>query len=144
MKAMHKSIITTLMVISSLTCFAQNTTQISRYATVENKALAAQIEPLKSIQHIHFPDSVKTIGQAIEYWLAYSGYHLAPEFKHISELKILLNQPLPQVDRSLGPISIAEGLTVLVGQKIFVLKHNDLLREVNFSLQKGAKHAALS
>lgn len=141
---MLRPMIATLILITSLACSAQNITQVSRYATVANKPLAAQIEPLKVVQQIRFPDSVKSIDQAVKYWLAYSGYHLAPLSKMCTELKIVLNQPLPQVDRNLGPLSIEDGLTVLVGRNIFVLKHNDLLREVNFNLKKGAKHAALS
>lgn len=113
---------------------AVNVTQVSRYVTVNNKPLPAQINPLKSIQQVHFPSSIQTIGDAVNHWLSYSGYHLVPADKQSPHLKQILKQPLPQVDRNLGPLSIEDGLTVLVGQNLFSLKHDDLLREVNFTL----------
>ncbi|VEG92566.1 PFGI-1 class ICE element type IV pilus protein PilL2 [Legionella spiritensis] len=120
----------------ALACQAANVTTIARYASVTNKPLAAQVNPLQAVQQIYFPQQIQTIGEAIEHWLKYSGFHLAPESKQQKSLKIILKQPLPQVDRSLGPVSVANGLSVLVGPHLFELKHDDLLREVNFTLIK--------
>ena len=130
-----------LIALTSLTfvCQAANVTTISRYATVPNKPLAAQINPLQAVQQVHFPQQVETIGDAIEHWLKYSGFHLASKNKQQDSLKTILKQPLPQVDKNLGPMSVANGLTVLVGQHLFSLKHDDLLREVNFTLIKRRK-----
>lgn len=113
---------------------AANITQVSRYATVNNQPLAAQINPLKTVQQIHFPASIQTISEAVNYWLRYSGYHLVPKEKQSESLQQVFQQPLPQVSRNLGPLSIDNGLTVLVGQQLFNLKQDDLLREINFSL----------
>lgn len=123
----------------ALTCQAANFTTVSRYASVANKPLASQINPLQAIQQVHFPQQIQTIGEAIEHWLKYSGFHLSPENKQQENLKTILKQPLPQIDRNLGPMSVANGLTVLVGQNLFSLKHDDLLREVNFTLIKRRK-----
>ncbi|HFS6879476.1 TPA: hypothetical protein ACH1MH_000029 [Legionella pneumophila] len=123
----------------TLACQATNVTTVARYATVSNKPLAAQVNPLLAVQQVHFPQQIQTIGEAIEHWLKYSGFHLAPANKQQDSLKTILKQPLPQVDRNLGPISVANGLTVLVGQHLFSLKHDDLLREVNFTLIKRRK-----
>lgn len=123
-----------LLALSSLQIQAANITQVERYATVNNQPLAAQINPLKTVQQIHFPSSVQTIGEAVEYWLRYSGYHLAPQDKQNESLKQIFQQPLPQVTRNLGPLTIADGLTVLVGKTLFSIKQDDLLREINFSL----------
>lgn len=113
---------------------AANITQISRYGTVNNQPLAAQINPLKTVQQIHFPGSIQTIGEAVNYWLRYSGYHLAPKAKQSESLQQIFQQPLPQVSRNLGPLTISDGLTVMVGQQLFRLNQDDLLREINFSL----------
>lgn len=113
---------------------AANITQVSRYATVNNQPLAAQINPLKTVQQIHFPTSVQTIEDAVQYWVRYSGYHLASKEKQIESLKQVFQQPLPQINRNLGPLTIAEGLTVLIGQNLFILRQDDLLREINFIL----------
>lgn len=133
-----------LFVVSSLSLLslqlsAGNITQVGRYASVKNQALSAQINPLKTVQQVHFPATVQTIGQAVDHWLAYSGFHLATKEKQSPSLQMVLKQPLPQVDRNLGPLTISDGLTVLVGQQIFTLKHDDLLREVNFTLIKRRK-----
>lgn len=120
--------------LCSLQIQAANITQVSRYATVNNQPLAAQINPLKTVQQIHFPASTQTIGDAVNYWLRYSGYHLAPKEKQSESLQQVFQQPLPQVNRNLGPLTIADGLTLLVGQHLFNLKQNDLQREINFTL----------
>ncbi|HGI8166011.1 TPA: hypothetical protein ACJT8R_001265 [Legionella pneumophila] len=120
--------------LCSLNAQATNITQIGRYATVNNQPLAAQINPLKTAQQIHFPASIQTIGEAVNYWLRYSGYHLASIEKQSESLQQVFQQPLPQVNRNLGPLTITDGLTVLVGQHLFNLKQDDLLREINFSL----------
>ncbi|HHT9843871.1 TPA: hypothetical protein ACT9I4_001988 [Legionella pneumophila] len=136
---MIKSIFIITLTSLALSSFAANITPISRYASVDNKPLASQINPLKAVQQVHFPQQIQTIGEAIEHWLQYSGFHLAPENKQLESLKIILKQPLPQVDRTLGPLSIEDGLTVLVGQNLFFLTHDDLLREVNFALIERRK-----
>lgn len=122
------------LVLCGFQAHAANITQVSRYATVNNQPLAAQINPLKTVQQIHFPASIQTIGEAVNYWLRYSGYHLVPKEKQSESLQQIFQQPLPQVSRNLGPLSIDHGLTVLVGQQLFNLKQDDLLREINFSL----------
>lgn len=131
---MLRTTIIGFLALSSLQIQAANITQVGRYATVNNQPLAAQINPLKTVQQIHFPSSVQSIGEAVEYWLRYSGYHLAPQDKQSESLQQIIEQPLPQVTRNLGPLTIADGLTVLVGKSLFSLKQDDLSREINFSL----------
>ena len=76
-------------------------TQISRYATVENKPLAAQVNPLLTVQRIHFPKQVVTLGDAMTYWMQHSGFKLVNEGLLPPALKTLMSAPLPQVDRTL-------------------------------------------
>lgn len=115
---------------------ATNVTQVGRYATVDNKPLAAQINPLLTVQQIHFPVSVKTVGQAVDYWVSYSGYHLADKSKLSESLIEVLAQPLPQVDRNLGPLTVQDGLEVLVGKQVFSLVQDPLHRIVSFKLKR--------
>ncbi len=111
---------------------AANVTQVNRYATVDNEPLLEQLNPMKAVQQVHFPLEVKTIGDAVNYWLHYSGFHLADADKHPKVLQQVLNQPLPQVDRNLGPLSIDQGLLVLVGKNEFRLEEVAFTREINF------------
>ncbi|MGQ3887837.1 hypothetical protein ACQUW5_02250 [Legionella sp. CNM-1927-20] len=114
---------------------AANVTQINRYATVANKPLPAQINPLSAIQQIRFSQNITTIADAVDYWLQYSGYKLAPKENQPSILQTVMNKKLPQTQRNLGPMSIRDGLEVLVGSQVFVLLENPLKREVNFRLR---------
>ncbi|CZI42847.1 TPA: hypothetical protein RG395_000821 [Legionella pneumophila] len=125
--------------VAAFYSIAANVTQINRYATVANKPLAAQVNPLLAVQQIHFPLEVQTIGQAIEWWLKFSGFSLVSKEKQPESLQIIMQQPLPQIDRNLGPLTVKDGLEVLVGQQSFALIEDPLLRQVNFKLKPGLK-----
>ena len=134
------------MVIAALALggsFAQaaNVTQINRYATVDNKPLASQVNPLLTVQQMHFPQEVSTVGDAIVYWLQYCGFKLDDDARLLPVFKILMQQPLPQVDRNFGPLTIQDGLVVLAGKEEFALVQNPLTRTVNFKL-KRKEHSA--
>ena len=133
-------------ILSVLACssLAANVTQINRYATVANKPLAAQINPLLAVQQVHFPQEVQTIGQAIEWWLKFSGFSLVSKEKQPESLQAVMRQALPQIDRTLGPLSVKDGLEVLVGQQSFALIEDPLLRQVNFKLKPGIKTGSKS
>lgn len=125
--------------LTSLCSIAANVTQINRYATVANKPLAAQINPLLAIQQVHFPQEVQSIGQAVEWWLKFSGFSLVSKEKQPESLQTVMHQALPQIDRNLGPLAVKDGLEVLVGQQSFMLIEDPLLRQVNFKLKAGVQ-----
>ena len=134
---MLKVVVISILSLASLHLSAANITQIGRYASVRNQAKLSQIDPLKTVQQMHFPLWVQTIGEALDYWLRYTGYHLTEKDKQIHSLKMILQQPLPQADRTLGPLTVHDGLSVLVGKNQFILVQDDLKREVNFVLNNG-------
>lgn len=121
--------------VLATTVMAANVTQVNRYATVENKPLASQINPLLTVQQVHFPQKIHTVGEALQHWLQYSGYTLASTSRRTPALENVLKQPLPQVTRNLGPLTVQDGLEVLVGQQVFTLVSDPLNREVNFRLK---------
>ncbi|WP_419420707.1 hypothetical protein ACNVED_05270 [Legionella sp. D16C41] len=141
---MFKIFILISLSLVALMAQAANVSQINRYTTVANKPLPAQINPLLAIQQIRFSQDIRTIADAVEYWLQYSGYTLAPKEKQPSILKTLMGKKLPQTQRNLGPISVKEGLEILVGAQVFSLLEDHLQREVNFQLkpayQQTIKH----
>ena len=120
---------------------AANVTQINRYATVANQPLTSQVNPLLTVQQMHFPQTVSTVGDAIVYWLQYSGFKLADESRLLPVFKVLMTQPLPQVDRNFGPLTIQDGLVVLAGRQEFTLVQNPLTRTVNFKLKRQGHSA---
>lgn len=121
---------------------ADGVTQINRYATVDNKPLAAQVNPLLAVQQVHFGTNIKTVGEALNHWLLFSGYNLVADIDRPDALKTILAKPLPQVDRDLGPLSVQDGLEVLVGKGIFNLVIDPLNRTVGFKL--SPRYAALN
>lgn len=136
---MLKLLLLTSLGLAAITTQATNITQVNRYATVANKPLAAQVNPLLAVQQIHFPQDVQTIGQAIEWWLRYSGFTLVSKEKQPESLQAVMRQPLPQIDKNLGPLTVRDGLEVLVGQQVFTLVEDSLLRQVNFHLKPTVK-----
>lgn len=135
MKTSFKSSVIGVIAFAGVSLHAANVTQINRYATVENKPLSAQINPLLAVQQVHFSQAIKTVGQAMAYWLRYSGFSLASTDKQSQSLQAVMRQPLPQIDRNLGPLTVKDGLEVLAGQQVFTLTQDPLLREVNFKLK---------
>lgn len=123
-----------LLLIFSSTCFSEETTELSRYTTVKNQAARAQINPLLMTVQVHFPQSVQTVGEAMEYLLRYSGYALVDPATMSEDAQQMLTQPLPIVDRSLGPLSLQEALEVLAGKHVFQLVQDPLHRKVSFTL----------
>ena len=136
---MLKVLFASSLALTALTTLGANVTQVNRYATVANKPLAAQVNPLLAVQQIHFSQEVKTIGQAVEWWLRYSGFTLVAKEKQLESLQAVMRQPLPQIDRNLGPLTVRDGLEVLVGQPVFTLVEDSLLRQVNFQLKPAVK-----
>ena len=121
-----------LMALFSTSVASANVTQINRYATVANQPLPAQVNPLLAIQQIHFPQTVQTVGQAVNWWLQYSGFSLAKPPLQMPSLQEVLRQPLPQVQKNLGPLSVQDGLQVLVGVQVFEIVVDPIQREINF------------
>lgn len=127
--------VTSLSLLALIVHAANDVTQINRYATVTNKPLVAQVNPLLAVQQIHFPQEIKTVGEAIEWWLHYSGFTLISKERQPDSFQEVMHRTLPQIHRNLGPLTIKEGLEVLAGQQVFVLIVDPLLRQVNFKLK---------
>jgi len=116
-------------------CLADNNvTQISRYMTVTNKAQFSQTHLLSQSIQVHFTQNIRTVGDAINYLLHFSGYALIAESQQSTALKIMLSHPLPIVDRELGPMPLRNGLGVLVGSA-FYLSEDPVNRIVDFKLK---------
>jgi conjugative transfer region protein (TIGR03748 family) len=125
----------------SFSVCAENLTQIDRYSTVENKPTLAQINPLFAIAEFHFPASIKTVGEAIQMVLDNTGYELAVA-DHLSVwVKEVTAKPLPITNRQLGPLTIKDMLTVLMGNDVFNLLVDPLHRKINFEMKPSIAKA---
>jgi len=113
-------------------------TQFGRYLTAINKPTSAQTDLLSQTMQVRFPQTVQTIGDAMNYLLKFSGYSLVDKNKMSSDLQNTLSKPLPTVDRDFGPMSLKDGLITLIGPA-FSLVHDPLDRTVDFHLKPGFK-----
>lgn len=121
---------------------SSNALVVDRYSSVSEAATPAQLNPLLTVVTVKFPDSVTTIGQAVNQVLVYSGYSLAPENQLPCALKTVLSKPLPLADRTFQPMMIRDMVGVLVGKNHFRLTQDSINRTVNFNvINLSAKEA---
>lgn len=128
-----------ILVLASLLLFsnfaqAADFTPVNRYLTLSQQALPEQADLLSQTFQVHFPRNVFSVGDAVRYLLSCSGYRLMNVSLLSKSVQILLNQPLPQAHRNLGPIALRKGLLTLVGEP-FALIVNPVHRLVGFQLK---------
>lgn len=133
------TVITSVLVSYSLGAYAKNnlvneTTQIGRYLSIPNKPNKSQLNLLSQTIQVRFPQSVQTVGEAMNYLLRFSGYSLVDNTKMSQELKIIISKPLPIVDRELGPVSLKDGLATLMGPAFYLIQ-DPINRIVDFRLK---------
>ena len=114
-------------------------TQISRYLTIQNQALVAQQNLLQQTFQVKFPNSVKTIEDAIKHLLRFSGYSLVEKNILSKEAQNLLPLPLPQTHRNLGPLSLEDGLITLIGNP-YGLLIDPIHRLISVRLKPAYQH----
>ena len=105
--------------------------QVGRYATVRAVPTVEQADLLAAQVMLRLPASVATVGQAVEYLLQSSGYRLAPQDTAEPSRTNLLNLPLPEPHRVLGPMPLQTALETLVGPA-FRLVEDPVHRLVSF------------
>lgn len=113
--------------------------QINRYETISEAPTDYEINPLLAVSTFIFPSSVVTVGDAINQALSPTGYQLAQSISH--DVSNTLHQPLPMVDRKLGPMPIKDVLIVLMGKSVFSLEEDPLHRLVSFKVKTSIKMA---
>ena len=107
--------------------------QTDRYSAVEPEPTTGQEAPLLTLVTIKYPRQVNTVGQAISYTLKRSGYRLAPPHAHDPNMKVLINLPLPEVHRQLGPMTVQQVLNTLSGSA-FMLVTDPVHRYLSFEV----------
>lgn len=124
-----------MMNLSFIATLQAQTIKTDRYTNVKVSPSVGQLSPLEEVTRIVFGDDVSTVGEAIVEVLDGTGY----ELRHIKDVyekpidSILMAQPLPEIHRQLGPITVYDALEVLAGEA-WHLKTNVLGRELWFVL----------
>lgn len=105
--------------------------QAGRYSVVSLLPTSAQRDPLSSVVDTTMPDSVTSVGEALDVLLAGSGYRLSKPTTAPALRGTLLALPLPEAHRKLGPLPLRDALQVLTGPA-FVLVEDPIHRLVSF------------
>ena len=108
-----------------------NDLPVGRYSLFAATPTEAQADPLQATINLQFPESVRTVGEAISRLLQDSGYRLAGPEATEPDATYLFALPLPAVHRSLGPMSLKQALDTLAGPA-FRLVEDPLHRLVDF------------
>ena len=113
----------------------ENEKQFGRYLTVnqEQKSLVSILD--MPIQR-EFPKSVETVGQAVEYTLKGTGYHLLTAEHSSPDLKALYAYELPLSERKILPTTLKAGLLKLVGQAYQIVL-DPVHRQVTFKVRQN-------
>ncbi len=110
--------IAVLVLMLCVTCSAQAaqpSLQVGRYSTTAPIPLANQQDLFEVIVDVDFPVGVDTVGAALHYLLARSGFHLADLKASCPSMATLLSLPLPAVHRELGPMPLLDAIKTLAG-----------------------------
>lgn len=121
------------MIVASIILIASasvsQSVEASRYAKVQtNRITLAQRAPLRAVIDIAFPQSVVSVGQAVDLALKGSGYRLA---EINAEAAGLFALPLPEVHREFHQIELA-AMLVALGQPGYELVVDDINRLITY------------
>lgn len=109
--------------------------KLTRYTTLNSGIATAQADILTGLTSFQFNNVISTVGQAINSVLIGSGFRLASASASDPYLPVLLNAPLPDVHRSLGPASVSDILGVLAGPT-WTLVTDPVNRLITFDLKQ--------
>lgn len=105
--------------------------QTGRYMAVPTTPTLAQRDPLQVVITVTIPSDLTTVGQAVHYLLRRSGYGVeTPARLNPDALRMFLN-PLPEVQRRIGPMTLRDALTILVTPE-FVPVVDPIRRRINY------------
>ena len=118
---------------------AASDVQVGRYATVRAVPTPEQRDLLVAQVSLSFPKTVATVGEAVRHLLQSSGYRLSPQHAAEPTRQSLLNLPLPEPHRTLGPMRLKTALETLVGPA-FRLVEDPVHRLVSFERCAPARY----
>ena len=109
------------------------TARTGRYSYVDVGPLPAQMDPLLAVIDVHVPPDMATVEEAAHYLLRRSGFTLLPADPGDYPVAHLLGQPLPDIHRHLGPVSLRDALLTL-GGKAFLVNVDYVYRKVGYQV----------
>ena len=104
-----------MLLLLQCTHLSAQTLVVDRYTVLAATPTVAQQDLLGAIARITFPVDVVTVGDALATALDSSGYRLASAQGTDDSRDILLQLPLPDAHRRLGPMPLRMALQTLAG-----------------------------
>ncbi len=92
--------------------------RLDRYTVQKQSPRPEQLDLLSTRVETQFPDSVSTVGDAIDYILQRSGYRRIKVKSTAQQMDL----PLPEVHRNLGPLTLRTGIRTLAGPTLELLE----------------------
>ena len=131
---MKKTIVAlALLTTTSISADPDDSIQVGRYSHVKNIPPVEQLYPLRVTIKTRIPQGVKSIEGAIKYLLMRSGYTLLDKEQMSLEAKTLMELELPQVHRSLGPMTLDVALKAISGNA-YELVVDPVHRKITYEL----------
>ena len=109
------------------------TVRTGRYSYVDVGPQPDQMDPLLAVIDVHLPKGVETVKEAVNHLLRRSGFTLLPADPGDYPVACLLSQPLPDIHRHLGPVSLRDALLTL-GGKAFIVNVDYVYRKVGYQV----------
>lgn len=119
--------------------------QVARYSSLTHEPDPALSNPLSVIATVNFPRGhVGTVGEAIAYLLMRTGYRVVDKQSLSTAVQQVMDLPLPESHRRLGPMTVESMLGVLLSDP-YTLVVDRLQRTIAYSSpQAEAATAATS
>ncbi len=95
--------------------------RVGRYSQLASVPKPGQANPLQTIISLFFPSQIRTVGAALNHVLARSGWALASTQASDPTIPDLMSLPLPESQRSLGPIALFDALAILCGEAYVIV-----------------------
>lgn len=113
-------------------------TYLSGLRYIQSGPSKEQINPLSVTVNIKFSKHIATVGDAIRYIIARSGYHISHQNRLEKGTRLLFSLPLPQIQRRLEPMSLRQALAVLIGNA-YRIEVNPISRAISFKIKPDYK-----
>ena len=108
--------------------------RLDRYTLQPQNPTAEQLDLLSTVVETQFPESIATVGAAIDYLLDRSGYHRIPTDETIPAMEL----SLPKVHQHVGPLKLRAALQTIAGPAL-KLRENTENRAVWFTKTAGSE-----
>ena len=108
--------------------------RLDRYTLQPQNPTAEQLDLLATVVETQFPESIATVGAAIDYLLERSGYRRIPTESTAEGMTL----PLPKVHQHIGPLKLRTALRTVAGPAL-KLRENSESRVIWFEKTAGSQ-----